>query len=79
MSWQLHEAKARFSQLVQKAIEEGPQTVTRHGRDAVVVMSAEEFERLRERKRNVMEVLMSGPEGELELPERTAQERPIEW
>jgi prevent-host-death family protein len=79
MSWQLHEAKARFSELVQKAIDEGPQTVTRHGREAVVVLSAEAHERLRERKPSLKEVLMSGPEGELELPERTARERPVEW
>jgi prevent-host-death family protein len=31
MAWQVQEAKARFSELVQKAIEEGPQTVSRHG------------------------------------------------
>ena len=37
MQWQLQEAKAKFSELVQKAIDEGPQTVTRHGKDAVVV------------------------------------------
>ena len=41
MHWQLQEAKAKFSELVQKAIDEGPQTVTRHGKDAVVVLSAE--------------------------------------
>jgi antitoxin Phd len=42
MEWQLQTAKARFSQLVQKAIDEGPQTVSRHGKKAVVVLSIEE-------------------------------------
>ena len=46
MEWQLQEAKAKFSQLVQKAIDEGPQTVTRHGKPAVVVVAAEQFELL---------------------------------
>jgi len=36
---QLHDAKQRFSELVRRAIEEGPQTVTRRGKDAVVVIS----------------------------------------
>ena len=43
--WALQEAKARFSELVNVCIEEGPQVVTRHGRDSVVVMSMEEYTR----------------------------------
>lgn len=53
--------------------------VTRHGKDAVVVLSFEEYQRLRERKPSLKEVLMSGPEAELELPPRTIQEREIDW
>jgi prevent-host-death family protein len=70
MAWQLQEAKAKFSELVQKAIEEGPQTVTRRGKPSVVVLSIQEYERLRQRKPSLKEVLMSGPEGEFELPPR---------
>jgi antitoxin Phd len=44
--WQLQTAKARFSELFRKARVEGPQWVTRQGKDAVVVLPAEEFERL---------------------------------
>jgi prevent-host-death family protein len=42
----LETAKARFSELVRRARSEGPQHVTVHGRDEVVVIAAEEFERL---------------------------------
>jgi prevent-host-death family protein len=42
----LQDAKARFSELVRRARGEGPQHVTVHGRDEVVVISAEEFRRL---------------------------------
>jgi antitoxin Phd len=79
MAWQLQEAKAKFSQLVEKAINEGPQTVTRHGKDAVVVLSVEQYKKLEARRLSLLEVLMSGPEGELELPERVVQEREVEW
>ena len=79
MEWQLQEAKAKFSELVQKAIDEGPQTVTRHGKDAVVVLSVEQYKKLEARRPSLLEVLMSGPEGELELPERVVQEREVEW
>src|SRR5260221_4220775 len=45
--WRLQDAKARFSELVRRVRSEGPQHVTVHGRDEVVVISAEEFRRLR--------------------------------
>jgi len=45
--WLLHDAKARFSELVRRVRSEGPQRVTVHGRDEVVVVSAEEFRRLK--------------------------------
>jgi prevent-host-death family protein len=44
--WLLQDAKARFSELVRKVHSEGPQHVTVHGRDEVVVIAAEEFRRL---------------------------------
>jgi prevent-host-death family protein len=43
----LQDAKARFSELVRKVRSEGPQHVTVHGRDEVVVIAAEEFRRLK--------------------------------
>src|SRR5205814_4908639 len=45
--WLLQDAKARFSELVRRVHSEGPQRVTVHGRDEVVVISAEEFRRLK--------------------------------
>ena len=44
--WKLEDAKARFSEVVRHAREEGPQRVSVRGHDVVVVMSVEEFERL---------------------------------
>lgn len=45
--WLLQDAKARFSELVRKVRSDGPQHVTVHGREEVVVISAEEFRRLK--------------------------------
>lgn len=44
--WKLQDAKAHFSQVVREARESGPQRVTVHGKDAVVVLSAEDYARL---------------------------------
>lgn len=49
--WQLQTAKAQFSELFRRARSEGPQWVTRQDKEAVVVLPAEEFERLQARSR----------------------------
>jgi prevent-host-death family protein len=47
MAWQLQDAKQRFSRLVDSARTDGPQVVTRHGREVAVVLSIEDYRRLR--------------------------------
>lgn len=62
MTWQLADAKNRFSEVVRLALEKGPQRITRRG-DAVVVVSAREFEELsrKSNKKNFVEFLLSAP------------------
>lgn len=62
MRWPLAEAKNRFSELFEKALREGPQRVTRRGRDEVVVMAAESFERLQRPRRSFVDFLSEGVE-----------------
>ncbi len=63
MAWQTQEAKQRFSELVRRAVAEGPQVVTRHGEPTVVVMSADEYGRLRGQPSDLAAFLLdpSGP------------------
>ena len=67
--WVLQDAKARFSELVRRVRSEGPQHVTVHGRDEVVVIAAEEFRRLRGEKSgmSLVEVMQSSPYRDIEL------------
>jgi prevent-host-death family protein len=51
MAWQLQEAKNNLSEVVQRAMTEGPQTITRHGKPAAVVVSAEDYRRRMGRER----------------------------
>lgn len=70
MAWQLQEAKNKFSEVVQKATSEGPQEVTVRGKRAVVVVSAEEYDKLAgEPKQSFVEFLLSGPAWDDELVE----------
>jgi antitoxin Phd len=48
-TWQLHAAKARFSEVFRRAREEGPQLVTRQGKEGVVILSVGEFDQLVDR------------------------------
>ena len=73
--WHLQNAKARFSELVRRVRSDGPQHVTVHGRDEVVVISAEEFRRLKggETGQALVEALQSSPHRDVDIePGRAA-------
>ena len=56
MIWQLQDAKNKFSELVDTAIHKGPQTVTKHGEETVVVMSVRDYKKLAGSRRSIVEV-----------------------
>jgi prevent-host-death family protein len=60
-SWTVATAKARLSEVIDRAANEGPQTITRHGRNAAVVVSAEEWERKTKRRGNLVEFFARSP------------------
>ena len=59
--WQLQDAKNKFSKLVDKAQHSGPQVVTKHGKDTVVVISVDEYKKLTKPKKNLVNFLQSSP------------------
>ena len=64
-TWQLQEAKARFSEVVERALEGAPQLVTKRGENAVVVISHSEYQRLAQSQKSVLEALSGAPRAEL--------------
>jgi len=60
-TWQIKDARANFSTLVDKAIGDGPQVVTRNGKKAVVVVSAEEWARRERRDIDLVEFFANSP------------------
>jgi prevent-host-death family protein len=60
-SWGVAEAKARLSEVIDRALSDGPQVITRKGRRAVVVVSAEEWERKTQRRGTLVEFLAESP------------------
>ncbi len=55
-TWQLQEAKNQFSLVVENALTQGPQTVTRHGEPAVVVVAASEFRKTKARRKSIIDL-----------------------
>ena len=60
-TWTVAEAKAKFSEVINRAAKKGPQTVTRNGRTAAVVVAADEWERKTKRSGNLAEFLANSP------------------
>ena len=60
-TWQLKDARANFSTLVDKAISDGPQIVTRNGKKAVVVVSMEEWMRRERHRGDLIDFFANSP------------------
>ena len=79
MPWQLQEAKQRFSELVRRALEEGPQVVTRRGEEVVVIVGAQEFDRLSRAEEDFKDFLLYAPDFEaLEIRHDSSTSREVE-
>ena len=65
--WQLQDAKNKFSKLVEKAQQQGPQVVTKHGKDAVVVLAVEEYQKLIKPRQNQVDFFKTSPLAKEEL------------
>ena len=81
-TWALQDAKARLSELVEKTASEGPQTITKRGARAAVVLSAEEFDSLTKRARPTLKEFLEGDVGKFDydipIPVRgSGRHRPI--
>ena len=59
--WALQDAKNKLSEVVDRSIEEGPQTITRRGRESAVVLSIKDFKRLTEPKGSLVSFLRDSP------------------
>jgi prevent-host-death family protein len=59
--WQLQEAKNKFSQVAEEAALYGPQRVTKRGKDALVILSVADYERLQRRKTDLVRFLKESP------------------
>jgi prevent-host-death family protein len=74
--WTVAEAKAKFSEIIERAMSEGPQTITRKGRTAAIVVGAEEWQRKTRRVGNLAEFFAASPLRGSGLKIHRLQQRP---
>ncbi len=74
--WQLQEAKNRFSEVVSEALAHGPQVVTRHGEEAVVIVSMKDFKKLAKPDVGLVEFFRKSPLAEVSLDMERSRELP---
>jgi antitoxin Phd len=72
--WQLQEAKNRFSEVVDEAIQHGPQTVTRHGREVVVIISYDDYIKLKPQPTNLLNALQVPEEYRVDIDINRSQD-----
>ena len=66
-TWQLQDAKSKFSKVVDNAMNDKPQFVTKHGNNAVVVLSFEDYKKIIKPKTNLVTFLRNSPLSEIDL------------
>jgi len=67
-SWQVQDAKARFSEMLEASLNEGPQVVTKRGVEAAVLVPVEQWRRLQRDARPTLKQLLLAPEPRFDLP-----------
>jgi prevent-host-death family protein len=72
-TWQLQEAKSRFSEVVDLTLKEGPQLVTRRGAEAVVILAAKDCRHLTGQTPRLMDCLLHAPRGDALLLKRSSE------
>lgn len=76
--WQLQDAKNRFSEMVNKALKNGPQMVTRHGVESVVIISVAEYRRLSRPKTDLVSFFKESPLYNIQIDLSRKKDRPRE-
>ncbi len=76
-AWPVQDAKARFSEMLETCLKEGPQIVTKRGADAAVLVPATEWQRLKRTSRPTLKELLltDDARGELNVPPRGGRRR----
>lgn len=78
-TWQIQEAKAKFSQVVEEANQDGYQTITKQGKPVAIIMSVKAFEQLSKPSTSLLSFFKSAPYPEIDLDLQRCKELPRDF
>ena len=65
--WQLQDAKNKFSEVIERALKQGPQLITRRGQKTVIIMSYKEYTRMRQSQSKLSEFFRASPLAKVDI------------
>ena len=78
IAWQLQEAKNKLSEVVERAIRNGPQEITKHGKKTAVILSMKDYHKLRKRKGSLADFFHNSPLGDISFERVKDSSRSVE-
>jgi antitoxin Phd len=77
-TWQIQEAKAKFSEVIEEASRKGYQTITKRGEPIAIIISKREFDKITQSDGSLLEFFMSAPFSDIELDIQRSRDLPRE-
>ncbi len=78
MVWQLQEAKNKLSEVLDRALKNGPQEITKHGKKTAVILSIRDYQHLKRRKGTLAEFFKHSPLSGIDLKRQTDKSREVD-
>ena len=78
MTWQIQEAKNKFSEVIARALKDGPQEITKHGKKTAVLLSMKEYTKLRRRKGSLSNFFRNSPLAGIDLERKKDLSREVD-
>ena len=75
-AWQLQEAKAKFSKVINEAIQHGPQVITKHGVEKVLLISVEDYRKINKPKQKLSSFFSNSPLKNMDLDINRSKDLP---
>lgn len=78
MTWQVQDAKNKFSEVIERAITDGPQEITKHGKKTAVLLSIGEYRKLKRRKGSLSDFFRRSPLAGIEIERKKDLSRKVD-
>ena len=79
MTWPIQDAKNKFSEVIERAIKDGPQEITKHGKKTAVLLSISEYTKLKRRKGSLSDFFQISPLAGIQIERKKDVSREVDF